>query len=116
MHAVCFPALLRRIKLFDLVRDRPVGLISLWLAQGFGHPSARGLLERQKRVFPCAQILPSVPSPPTRGQKRDRAAASGFDMGPLSVLEQKSLLGNSMHILSVSSWFLFLLVTTLILG
>ena len=60
---VKFPALLRRTRLWDLVTDKPIGEVPLWLCQGFPHPAALGLPEELKEEFPFPDIMPSCSGP-----------------------------------------------------
>lgn len=90
VYSECFPTLLKSSKLYDMVRDRTVGMAELWLAHGFPHPSIAGVSEHHA-YFPCSRLV-------------DPANAEC-----LTVASQRNLLGNSMHVAQMGAWFLYVL-------
>jgi len=72
-----------------MVRNALLSPEEHWLAQGFPHPDAKGLTQKLKEFFPFPQLV---------------AAKSSLQ---LSISDQKSMSGNSMHWAQLGSWLLF---------
>jgi hypothetical protein len=97
----CVPTLLTGSKLYDMVSSQVVGEVSLWLSQGFPHPSAIGVgaasIAQLDFSFPCGlQAIDGAP-----GASSQQAAR------PLTKAERLRLAGNAMNLTQVSAWFAF---------
>ena len=83
----CMPTLTKSAHHYDLVSDAVISVESLWMTHGFPHPGAK-ISEGSTNRFPFASDM--------------HATRSG-----LSYPTQRRLLGNSMHLNQIGSWFLF---------
>ena len=101
------PTLLRKTRLWDLVQDKPVNILSIMCAQGFPAP-ARGVPEEFAALFPFKSMLSLNGEKPKR--KRQRIAEIGIGEGrKLSDEEVKQLVGNSFHWASIAAWLCYAL-------
>ena len=90
----CWPTLLTRTLLFDLVKQEFVPVASHWLAQGWPHPLAASIPAAIRAKFPT--------SSETVDGRHDKGRNT------LGTYEQRALVGNSMHVCAVSLWVLCL--------
>ena len=107
------PALLRRAMLVDLVKGNRMLLPEMWLAQGFPYPGLAKtydptVLEYLEELFPFKDLV-IVQHDDTDVEEGDGLpACSNADEAVLLTLkEQRSLIGNTMHPVQVSAWILF---------
>ena len=83
--------LLRESHLYDLVSGRSLNMSEYWLIQGFPHPGCNLPIELVAR-FPFPEFVQGL-------------FAANID-------EQRELLGNSMHVSSISAWILYSFATS----
>jgi hypothetical protein len=95
ISAKCFPALLRKSQLYDLVQERLVTVAELWLVQGVPHPQLVKQADFGADRFPFHRFLAVS------------AHGDGRQCGMIPLGQQKSVIGNSMHIAQVGAWILF---------
>ena len=105
------PTLLRKTRLWDLVQDSPVNIVSIMCAQGFPVP-AQGVPEELAALLPFKSMLcfNEEGEPPARKPKRKRQRTVEVGIGEgrkLSEEEIKKLVGNSFHWAFIAAWLCF---------